>query len=75
MDYHTIEKDEYPFYKYSDIGMMLHSLKYKNDFSQVKILSKIVIEFLKTRWFLPISVMLPVPPSNIVRLKQPVYEI
>ncbi|MCD6492754.1 MAG: ComF family protein [Archaeoglobaceae archaeon] len=61
---------------YTETGESLHRLKYHNDFSQIAILAEKVVEFLNTRLVTPyLSAILPVPPSNLDRTKQPVYEI
>jgi len=61
---------------YTETGESLNKLKYHNDFSQISILAQKAVEFLKTRLVTPyLNVILPVPPSNIDRARQPVYEI
>jgi len=50
---------------YTEIGLALHCLKYKQDYSQIDILANFVIEFMETRMVTPyINVILPTPPSN-----------
>ncbi|HHD80011.1 MAG TPA: ComF family protein [Campylobacterales bacterium] len=61
---------------YTRTGEALNKLKYHNDHSQIPILAKISIDFLKTRLVTPyIDVMIPVPPSNYDRAIQPVFEV
>ncbi len=50
---------------YTEIGLALHRLKYRQDYSKIDILANFVIELMKTRMVTPyINVILPTPPSN-----------
>ena len=61
---------------YTETGEALNKLKYHNDYSQIKILSEIATDFLRTRVVTPyIDVIIPAPPSNYDRERQPVFEI
>ncbi len=61
---------------YTKTGEALNKLKYHNDYSQITTLSEIATDFLKTRIVTPyIDVIIPAPPSNYDREKQPVFEI
>ncbi len=61
---------------YTYTGESLNKLKYHNDYSQISILSKIATDFLRTRIVTPnINVIIPVPPSDFNRERQPVFEI
>lgn len=61
---------------YTETGEALNELKCHDDFSQITILAQKAVEFLKTRLVTPyLNVILPVPPSNFARTRQPVFEI
>ncbi len=61
---------------YTETGEALNKLKYHDDFSQITILAQKAVEFLKTKLVTPyLNVVLPVPPSNFARTRQPVLEI
>jgi competence protein ComFC len=80
MDYHTISSIPLGDGKFdttrTEIGELLYQLKYAEDHSKVKQIAKITAEFLGTRLVTPyLSAIIPVPPSNLERPYQPVYEI
>ena len=61
---------------YTKIGRALSLLKYQSDFSQLPIIVELAVEFLRTRFVTPyLNVILPVPPTNVKRTRQPVFEI
>lgn len=60
----------------TEIGELLYQLKYCKDVSKIQLLADIVVDFLKTRLVTPyLSAIIPIPPSDITRTSQPVYEI
>ncbi|MCB0044463.1 MAG: ComF family protein [Caldilineaceae bacterium] len=60
---------------YTDVGYALNHLKYHQDFSQIDVLAKHVIEFMRTRKVTPyLNAIIPTPAS-VHREIQPVYEI
>lgn len=60
----------------TEIGELLFQLKYRNDVSKIPLLAEIIVNFLKTRLVTPyLSAIIPIPPSDTVRITQPVYEI
>ena len=62
--------------KRTEIGEALYQLKYRNDYSQIPMLAQMAINFLKTKSMLSyIDAILPVPPSDLNRGMQPVFEI
>ena len=80
IELHTISStllDNGKFYtEYTETGEALKKLKYYNDSLQIPILAEKAVSFLKTRLVKPyLNVILPVPPSNIDRTIQPVFEI
>ena len=59
--------------EYTEIGQMLHKLKYQNDKRQIQPLADKLHEFFQDRRATPfISSIIPVPPSNEDRRFQPV---
>ena len=62
--------------EYTEIGQMLHKLKYQNDKRQIKPLADKLHKFFQDRRATPnISSIIPVPPSNEDRRFQPVTEL
>ena len=62
--------------EYTEIGEALNKLKYRDDYSQVPFLAEKAVEFLRSRKVTPyLKVIIPVPPSNLDRGKQPVFEV
>lgn len=62
--------------EYTEIGQMLHKLKYQNDKSQIEPLAGKLHEFFQDRRAAPnISSIIPIPPSNEDRRFQPVTEL
>ena len=62
--------------EYTEIGQMLHKLKYQNEKRQIKPLADKLHKFFQDRRAAPhISSIIPVPPSNEDRRFQPVTEL
>ena len=62
--------------EYTEIGQMLHKLKYQNEKRQIKPLADKLHEFFQDRLATPhVSSIIPVPPSNEDRRFQPVTEL
>jgi competence protein ComFC len=60
----------------SELGEHLYQLKYRQDYSRIDICASTVASFLKNINLISIiDVVIPVPPSNLTRERQPVYEI
>ena len=80
LDNHTTLNDD-PDYKNSDyrrteIGELLYQLKYQSGFGKLNELAEIAAAFIKTRGlYLCLDAIVPVPPSNLDRYFQPVYEL
>ena len=83
LDYHTISStylgdDEFghPIYdtQRTEIGELLYRLKYRLDNSVLEEIITALERFLKS-WKPPIEFIIPVPPSRIQRVKQPVQLI
>ncbi len=83
LDIHTIRSvflgyDEYGHKKYDNqrslIGELLYRLKYKFDKSVIGEILRTVIEFVYS-WDIDIDAILPVPPTNVDRVYQPVIEL
>lgn len=80
LDYHTIgstylgdDQFGHPIYdtKRTELGELLYRLKYRSDDSVLEELSSVIEGFLKT-WKPPIELIIPVPPSQLRRVHQPV---
>ena len=79
LDLHTISSiplgDGHFDTTYTDVGYALNHLKYHQDFTQIDVLAKYVIEFMSTRMVTPyLNAIIPTPAS-VHREIQPVYEI
>jgi predicted amidophosphoribosyltransferase len=81
LDYHTISSeylgdDEFghPIYdtKRTEIGELLYRLKYKSDNSVISEMVDILEGFLNS-WKPPIEFIIPVPPTRMDRILQPVF--
>lgn len=61
----------------SYIGQLLYDLKYQQNIEKVDEITSLIISFLSERWNIldTIHCFIPIPPSNIYRAYQPVYEI
>ncbi len=80
LDLHTISStpldDNHFDTKRTEIGELLYQLKYCKDASKIQLLADIIVDFLKTRLVTPyLAAIIPIPPSDITRASQPVYEI
>lgn len=80
LDLHTISsvKTENGGYDttYTTIGKALYELKYHQDKNHLDYLSQELINFMNTRKVTRyLDVIIPVPPSNLERTFQPVYEL
>ena len=60
--------------KRSPIGELVYRLKYKSDSESIEPLAQTAKEFLDT-WDIHPDLVVPVPPSNVMRRNQPVIEI
>jgi predicted amidophosphoribosyltransferase len=58
----------------SPLGELLYRLKYRNDPNALEDIAESVVAYLR-RWNPPIEGIVPVPPSNVARKRQPVLDI
>jgi competence protein ComFC len=65
----------YPMFetKYTEIGELMYRLKSRRDKSVVPELIEATAEFIKSSWKPPLTLIVPMPPSNISRADQPVF--
>ena len=86
LDYHTLSSTFLGYdsfghkvfdNKYSEIGDLLHKLKYKSDKSVLNNIIEATIYFLKHKWQIidNLDAIISIPPSNVRRAFQPVIEI
>ncbi len=86
LDVHTISSDPLPDggfdNQYTEIGEIVNQAKYRFDWSKIQPLAEIAAKFVKEEFavdghpVLPyISVIIPIPPSDINRSFQPVLKI
>ena len=80
LDLHTISStpidDTHFDTVYTEVGELLNHLKYHQKKENIQLLADIVVDFLKTRLVTPyLSAIIPIPPSDMTRTFQPVYEI
>src|SRR3989344_6685611 len=80
LDLHTISStpidDTHFDTVYTEVGELLNHLKYHQKKENIQLLTDIVVDFLKTRLVTPyLSAIIPIPPSDMTRTFQPVYEI
>jgi len=59
----------------SKLGELLYKLKYRADPSAVDSIAETAAEFLAEKWRLNVDLIVPVPPSNTGRKRQPVLEV
>ena len=59
----------------SALGELLYKLKYGAGTDAVESIAKTVTHFLRKKWQIKIDLIVPVPPSNLARRRQPVLEI
>ena len=59
----------------SELGELLYKLKYRADPSAVDSIAQAAAEFLKEKWPIEVDLIVPVPPSNTGRKRQPVLEV
>lgn len=59
----------------SELGELLYKLKYRADPSAVDLIAESAAEFLKERWRMDVDLIVPVPPSDTSRKRQPVLEV
>jgi len=58
------------------LGELLYRLKYCKDNSKTTIIAEIVVDFLKPKLdTLQLAVFIPIPPSDMTRKSQPVYDM
>ena len=80
LDYHTAAikdpDDKNSDYLRTEIGELLYQIKYKSDIGRLNELAAVLAGFVKGRGlFFCIDALVPVPPSNLDRYFQPVYEL
>lgn len=61
--------------KRSALGELLYKLKYGAGADAVESVAETVVEFLRQKWPIEVDLIVPVPPSNMARRRQPVLEI
>lgn len=59
----------------SELGELLYKLKYRADPSAVDLIAETAAEFLKEKWPIEVDLIVPVPPSDTSRKRQPVLEV
>ena len=59
----------------SELGELLYKLKYRADPSAVDSIAEAAAEFLTEKWRVNVDLIVPVPPSNTGRKRQPVLEV
>lgn len=59
----------------SELGELLYRLKYEAGASAVEAIAETAAEFLKEKWPIDVDLIVPVPPSNTGRKRQPVLEV
>jgi predicted amidophosphoribosyltransferase len=59
----------------SELGELLYKLKYRADPSAVDSIAETATEFLKEKWRIEVDLIVPVPPSDRSRKRQPVLEV
>lgn len=59
----------------SELGELLYKLKYRADPSAVDSIAETAAEFLKEKWNVDVDLIVPVPPSDTSRKRQPVLEV
>ncbi|HME57996.1 MAG TPA: hypothetical protein VKF63_06645 [Terracidiphilus sp.] len=59
----------------SELGELLYKLKYHADTEAVESLAATVVDFLRKQWTIEIDLIVPVPPSDTSRKRQPVLEV
>jgi len=80
LDYHTVSsqyiaEDEFATVR-TEVGEALYQLKYKGDYKQINALAETAAAFIRERGlYCCLDAIIPVPPSNLDRYLQPVYEI
>lgn len=61
--------------KRSPLGELLYKLKYGAGAEAVESVSETVADFLRVKWPIEVDLIVPVPPSNLGRRRQPVLEV
>ncbi len=59
----------------SEMGELLYKLKYGAGAAAVESIAETVVEFLENKWPIEVDLIVPVPPSNTARKRQPVLEV
>jgi competence protein ComFC len=59
----------------SELGELLYKLKYRADPSAVDSIAETAAEFLTKEWRVNVDLIVPVPPSDTGRKRQPVLEV
>lgn len=59
--------------KYTEIGELMYRLKSRRDKSVIPELIEATAEFIQSSWKPPLTLIVPMPPSNISRADQPVF--
>lgn len=61
--------------KRSALGELLYKLKYGAGAEAVESVAETVADFLHETWQIEVDLIIPVPPSNLSRRRQPVLEV
>ena len=84
LDFHTLSSifvghDGYGHPRFdttrSALGELLYKLKYRADTADIESIAETVVEFLAKKWTIEVDLIVPVPPSNTARKRQPVLEV
>ena len=81
LDIHTIKSTPLPGggfdNEYTEIGKLMHEIKYQNAKNKIKPLTKKIYDFMKKEMRVTshLSGIVPTPPSNTNREFQPVFKI
>jgi predicted amidophosphoribosyltransferase len=59
----------------SELGELLYKLKYGTGTTAVETLAEAAVRFLQKKWPIEVDLIVPVPPSNTARKRQPVLEV
>jgi competence protein ComFC len=59
----------------SELGELLYKLKYGAGAVAIESIAETVVEFLEEKWPIKVDLLVPVPPSNTGRKRQPVSEV
>jgi predicted amidophosphoribosyltransferase len=59
----------------SGLGELVYKLKYRADAASIDSIADTAVAFLANRWRIALDLIIPVPPSNMGRKRQPVLEV